>query len=94
MVHSKKDKFDSEFIAIQGLHFLISTPDSLEKFLSITGIEPETLRTAAHEPYFLIAVLDFLCQNPPLAEAFALTQTWNPKIIYEAHTQLVNQGQM
>src|SRR5262245_58106192 len=48
----------AERLAIAALAFIAEEPERLGRFLALTGIGPESIRTAAHEPQFLLGVLD------------------------------------
>ena len=53
----------AELLAVQALTFLAGEPERLGRFLALTGIGPESLRTAAAEPGFLAGVLDHVAGN-------------------------------
>ena len=57
----------AETVAIQALSFLAQEPEQLERFLSLTGLTPDSLRDAAREPNFLLGVLDHLAGARPAA---------------------------
>ncbi len=63
----------AEEIAVQALGFLASDPELLPRFLALTGIEANQIRSAAREPGFLAGVLNFFLAHEPsllkLAEA-------------------------
>lgn len=61
----------AESLAIQALAFLAGEPESLGRFLAITGIGPEEIRVAAREPQFLAGVLEYLTGDEPLLVTFA-----------------------
>ena len=46
----------AESLAITALAFLAAEPERLGRFLALTGIGPESIRAAAHQPQFLLAV--------------------------------------
>ena len=47
----------AEALAIAALTFIAGEPEPLGRFLALTGIGPESIRAAAHEPRFLLGVL-------------------------------------
>ena len=51
---------EAEALAIKALMHLVGDPDALGQFLAETGLSPETIREAASDPAFLLAVLDFI----------------------------------
>jgi len=61
----------AEALAIAALTFIAGEPERLGRFLALTGIGPESIRAAAHEPRFLLGVLDHLAGEEPLLLAFA-----------------------
>ena len=56
----------AEELAISALSFLAEDPETLGRFLGATGLGPETLRAAATEPGFLVAVLEHLMGDESL----------------------------
>ena len=50
---------------------LAEEPERLGRFLSLTGINPESLRDAANEPNFLLGVLDYVASDDLLLQEFA-----------------------
>jgi hypothetical protein len=61
----------AERLAVLALSFITNHPDSLGRFLALTGIGPGMIRTAAAEPGFLVGVLDYFLSDEPLLVAFA-----------------------
>jgi hypothetical protein len=78
----------AEIVAIQALSFVASDAERLGQFLAETGIGPETLRSAAQDPAFLIGVLDFLLRDEPMLKAFSESSHLDPKIISNAREAL------
>jgi hypothetical protein len=62
---------NAERLAIEALSFIAGEPESLARFLALSGIGPATLRRAAADPAFLAGVLDFVLGDEPLLVAFA-----------------------
>jgi hypothetical protein len=58
-------------MAISALSFLAADRDRLERFLSVTGLAPHSLRAAAADPGFCGAVLGYLATDEALLLAFA-----------------------
>lgn len=75
---------EAETLALRALAFLATEPERIEPFLATTGLGPATLRSAAQEPGFLLAVLDHLCANDSLLLEFAGNLSLNPELIGEA----------
>ena len=74
--------------AIAALGFLASDPERLARFLSVTGLGPETLRMAATGSGFLVSVLDYLASDDRLLVAFAEEQGLRPEDIASARDGL------
>jgi hypothetical protein len=58
-------------LAIAALTFIAEEPERLGRFLALSGIGPESLRTAARQPDFLLGVLDHVMGDEALLTAFA-----------------------
>src|SRR4029077_4599899 len=56
----------AESLAVQALAFLAAEPEQLGRFLAITGIGPDGIRSAAREPQFLAGVLESVAGDEPL----------------------------
>jgi hypothetical protein len=78
----------AERIALQALAFLARDPDRIGRFLAITGIGPESLREAAREPHFMVAVLDHLLSDEPLLLVFSEEAGLRPQDIWNARRVL------
>lgn len=61
----------AEQLAVAALTFVAADPQLLPRFLSITGIAPSMIRTAASEPGFLAGVLTFIAAHEPTLLQFA-----------------------
>jgi hypothetical protein len=61
----------AEALAVSALGFLASEPERLERFMALTGLAPDTLRSAAGEPGFLVAVLDHIVSDESLLLTFS-----------------------
>jgi hypothetical protein len=81
-------KETAEIVAIQALSFIAGDAERLGLFLAETGIGPETLRSAAKDPGFLIGVLDFLMRDEAMLNAFAESSHLEPKIVANARAAL------
>jgi hypothetical protein len=74
----------AEIVAVQALSFLASQPERLGSFLAETGLGPETLRTAASDPQFLIGVLEFVLRDDNTVKAFADASELDPTTVAAA----------
>ena len=62
---------EAESIAIQAIAHLATDEDRLNRFLALTGLDPDGLRAAAGQPGFLASILDHLAGYEPDLLAFA-----------------------
>ena len=56
----------AEALAVQALSYIAQDGERLGRFLSLTGIGPAEIRSAAREPGFLAGVLDYLAGDERL----------------------------
>ncbi|WGD56132.1 DUF3572 domain-containing protein [Bradyrhizobium sp. CB1650] len=85
-VHNPREV--AEIVAIQALSFVASEPERLGLFLAETGVGPETLRSAASDPNFLLSVLDFVLRDDATVKAFAAVSELHPTNIAAARQVL------
>jgi hypothetical protein len=88
MPHQTKVDSEADRLAIDALGFLAGRPETLERFLKLTGIGPTTLRRAAADPSFLAGVLDFLLGDERLLVDFAAEAGVDPAAIAPARRAL------
>ncbi len=59
------------------LGWVLEDDDRAQRYLTLTGLDPDTLRTGLNDPTMLGSVLDFLANHEPdlvrAAEALAVT---------------------
>ena len=67
----------AEVLALQALAFCASDKDLLPRFLALTGMDVDGLRTAAGETGTLIAVMDFVMFDDTLVGRFANLRVWS-----------------
>jgi len=75
-------------LAIMALSFIAGEPERLGRFLALTGIGPESIRSAAREPGFLVGVLDHLASDDRLLRAFAEQNEFDPEQVMQARELL------
>jgi hypothetical protein len=80
----------AEITAIQALTFIGEEPERLARFLDMTGIEAEQIRSAAREPGFLVGVLEHMLGDESLLTAFASSAGIDPAEIARARGALGN----
>jgi hypothetical protein len=85
-VHNAREV--AEIVAIQALSFVAGEPERLGAFLAESGIGPETLRSAAADPQFLVSVLDFVLRDDRTVKAFADAAKLHPTNIAAARQAL------
>jgi len=73
-------------LAIQALAFIAEDPEKLSRFLGMTGIPPEEIRTAAGEPGFLAGVLEHMLGDESLLVAFADSAGIDPTAVARARS--------
>ena len=78
----------AETLAIAALGFLAEDGETLGRFLTATGLGPETLREAASSPGFLLAVMEFLLGDEALLLVFAERQRIRPMMVVAARHAL------
>jgi hypothetical protein len=88
MRREKRGAVDAEAIAIGALGHIAADPDTLGRFLALTGLGPETLRRAAADPAFLARVLDYVAEDEKLLLAYASASGHAPESILAAHHAL------
>lgn len=60
----------AEALAIQGLGHMAGDPERLGRFLTLTGLDPQSLRAAAQETSFLAGLLDYIAGDQDLLLGF------------------------
>lgn len=75
---------DAESVAIAALGYVASDPELLPRFLALTGIAPDQIRTVAREPGFLAGVLHFVLAHEPTLVAFAAQAGIDPQRVSSA----------
>lgn len=60
----------AEALALQALGFVVTDPDLRERFMRMSGLEPDDIRRLAGDPGFGGGVLDFVLAHEPTLTAF------------------------
>ncbi|MTI16386.1 DUF3572 family protein [Rhodobacteraceae bacterium RKSG542] len=84
----------AEEIAIKALSYLAGEPEQLGRFLSLAGIGPQDIRSAAQQPEFLAGLLSFYMSDEQLLLAFTETAGVRPTMIAAARFALDDQGEI
>lgn len=75
-------------LAVSALAFIAADSDRLSRFLNLTGLGPDNLRTAAADPAFHGSVLDYLVADEELLVAFAADAGLKPEAVARADEAL------
>jgi hypothetical protein len=78
----------AQSLAVSALTFIAADPGRLGRFLNLTGLGPDNLRTAAADPAFLGSVLDYLIADEELLVGFAADAGLKPEAVARAHDVL------
>ena len=78
----------AQSLAVSALTFIAADPDRLGRFLNLTGLGPDNLRTAAADPAFLGSVLEYLLADEALLVAFSADAGLKPEAVARAHDAL------
>jgi hypothetical protein len=78
----------AESIALSAFQFLASDGERLERFLAISGLDIEGLRSASRTPGFLSGVLDHFSSDEALLIAFAAEAGLPPEQVETARRTL------
>jgi len=75
-------------LALAALTWVLGDDDRAQRYLALTGIDPNSLRAGIGDPAILVSALDFLANHEPdlvrAAEALAIT----PEEIIAARQEL------
>lgn len=88
-IHNPGQSPGAEVLALTALGWILEEEQRAQRLLSLTGLDPDALRTGLTEPAVQLAVLDFLGNHEPdlirCAEALAVT----PEELIRAARELV-----
>jgi hypothetical protein len=89
---SSTGEHEAQEMAIAALTWLAEDAERLQRFLAVSGLGPQNLRSAAASPGFLVAILDYLAANEPLLIAFAAHRKCLPETVMQARMRLNPKG--
>jgi hypothetical protein len=81
----------AEAIAVNALAFIATDANRLARFLDLSGLTPQSIRTAARDSGFLLGVLDYIDADAALLKAFADSFGINPSTVSKARLALGGQ---
>lgn len=88
-LREKNRESNPEILAAQVLGCMANDSERLGRFLSLTGLTPNTLRQGAGTSQFLAAILEYVLADEPLLIAVAGELHITPDAIAQAHRRLV-----
>lgn len=71
---------EAEIIALKVLGFLANDPARLSRFLALSGVDLNDLRSGAQNPDFLAGLLNHLLQDEPLLLTFTAEHDLDPRL--------------
>ncbi len=90
MIRETKKQVDPEMVAIRALTFIAEDRERLERFLQLTGTQPETIRSGARQPGFLSGVMQQVVAWEPWLLEFAAYAEMAPADVVRAADELAN----
>ena len=79
---------EAENVAVGAFSFIIADEERLGRFLAVSGLQPDTIRSAATSPGFFAGILDYVVSDEPLLVALAKELNTKPEHIMSAHRTL------
>ncbi|MEM7067742.1 MAG: DUF3572 domain-containing protein [Pseudomonadota bacterium] len=75
-------------VAISGLQFIAGDSEQLSRFVALSGVDPENLRSLAQSPDFMVAILDYFLGDEPTLLAFTASAGIDPREVQQAKIAL------
>jgi hypothetical protein len=88
LMRQSPNRPQAETIALNGLAFLASQPEEIERFLRNTGLDPASLRLRAADPDVMRAVLEYILAGDGTTTGFCAEQGLDPRELHAAHREL------
>jgi len=73
-----------EIIALQALGYIVSEDALRDRFVALTGLDPDTLRANLDQPGTMASILEFLIGHEPDLIAAAEAQQSSPETLVKA----------
>ncbi|TNM65184.1 DUF3572 domain-containing protein [Aliirhizobium smilacinae] len=67
------------------LGWMAGEPDMLQRFLALSGVTPDQIRSVIADPGFLAGVIDFVMSHEPTLLAFCEATDTRPETVVAAH---------
>lgn len=83
---------DAEVTALKALGFLASEPERLQRFMDLSGLDIQAIRSSASDAAFLGGLLDYLLADQTLLLLFAESEQLPPERIVRIRRQLPGAG--
>lgn len=87
-MRAEQGQDDADAVALKALGFLAERPDTLGRFLDMSGLDVDGLRAAAGAPETLAAVMDFVMSDESLAAEFCVNHGLSPEAFAAARAAL------
>jgi hypothetical protein len=84
----KTTRDEAESVAISAFSYITADEERLSRFLAVSGLRPDTIRSAASSAGFFAAILDYVASDEPLLVALAKEMNTKPERIMEARWTL------
>jgi hypothetical protein len=79
---------EAENVAVGAFAFITSDEERLGRFLAVSGLGPDNIRSAASSPGFFAGILDYVVSDEPLLIALAKELNTKPEHIMGARWTL------
>jgi hypothetical protein len=79
---------EAENVALEAFSFIASDEERMGRFLAVSGLGPDTIRSAAASPGFFAAILDYVASDEPLLLILAKETNRKPEHIMQARWTL------
>lgn len=91
-MRDKQSQVDPMAVAADILGWLANEPDMLSRFLALSGLRADQLRSAVTDPGFLAGLLDFIMGHEPTLMAFSEATDTRPETVAAAWHALSGPG--
>ncbi len=78
-------RIEAEETAAAVLGWIAGEPDMLQRFLALSGVAPDQIRSSISDPGFLAGMIDFIMGHEPSLLAFCEATDTRPEKVIAAH---------